>query len=516
MRRDSIPALALCGYGVLNALLYVSLLPLWEGFDEPFHYATVQTLSRDGRFPVLKRSGVSDEIRASLPLAPASHVVKRNIPSVTTFTEFFRLDPAERRRRISALHAIPPALGNRIPDDGTNYEAQQAPLAYLVLAPFDRLWDGVPLPGRVWRLRIICAILAVLAATWTTLALARKLSLRPAFGRAAAFLVLSSQMFYGSAAHVSNDWLAGSLVPVLLLACVAYWQSPGPLRAAALGLALAAGLLTKAYFLAFVPLALVPVLLRRRGFLAFAGPVLLLAGPWYARNWLLYRNLTGLMDAITRPTLREIAGGAMAISWPRALLDSSRRALWTANNSFDTFSASTLNILLALAAAAALLYLWTARKALPPAGERILIAAWVTFSLVLAYSSSILYLRFGHDVFGGTPWYTPAIFPAAYLLLVCGLERGGSLGRAILAAMLAGWTYVIAATWWVKLIPLYGGFRERARPVALVLWYRSGLGMLDDTAMLTTPVLVSLAVAATAAAVILAGVLGAGLFRSDA
>ena len=39
-RRHAIQAL-LIAYGAANALLYATLLPLWEGFDEPFHYSYV-------------------------------------------------------------------------------------------------------------------------------------------------------------------------------------------------------------------------------------------------------------------------------------------------------------------------------------------------------------------------------------------------------------------------------------------------------------------------------------------
>ena len=30
--------LAVLAYGALNAILYAGLLPLWDGFDEPFHH----------------------------------------------------------------------------------------------------------------------------------------------------------------------------------------------------------------------------------------------------------------------------------------------------------------------------------------------------------------------------------------------------------------------------------------------------------------------------------------------
>ena len=35
---------AIMMFGILNACLYSALLPLWEGFDEAFHYGYVETL----------------------------------------------------------------------------------------------------------------------------------------------------------------------------------------------------------------------------------------------------------------------------------------------------------------------------------------------------------------------------------------------------------------------------------------------------------------------------------------
>ena len=34
----------LVAYALVNAALYSVLLPLWEGFDEPFHFAYIQQL----------------------------------------------------------------------------------------------------------------------------------------------------------------------------------------------------------------------------------------------------------------------------------------------------------------------------------------------------------------------------------------------------------------------------------------------------------------------------------------
>src|SRR5712671_5118902 len=83
-------------FALVNGALYALLLPLWEGFDEPFHYAYVQELSTRSRIPVLGRSNLSREIWDSLLLVPVSQVVQRNIPVLRTFESYFSLPPSTR------------------------------------------------------------------------------------------------------------------------------------------------------------------------------------------------------------------------------------------------------------------------------------------------------------------------------------------------------------------------------------------------------------------------------------
>ena len=61
-------------------LSYAIALPLWEGFDEPFHYANVVQYSVDRSLTSLPRSRVSEEIRRSFADAPASHLVFSTFP----------------------------------------------------------------------------------------------------------------------------------------------------------------------------------------------------------------------------------------------------------------------------------------------------------------------------------------------------------------------------------------------------------------------------------------------------
>ena len=94
---------AVISFGISNAFLYTSLLPLWEGFDEPFHYGYVQTLASDWTLPILGKSTLSQEITRSLTLAPASHVVVRNLPICTSFETFFGLTDEQRSLKRQSL-----------------------------------------------------------------------------------------------------------------------------------------------------------------------------------------------------------------------------------------------------------------------------------------------------------------------------------------------------------------------------------------------------------------------------
>ena len=94
---------ALLIFGAVNAILYAGLTPLWEGFDEAFHYGYVQHLWTARALPVQKKTCLSQEIWRSFRLAPASYIVQRNLPMVTTFDDYFRLLPAERASRRAEL-----------------------------------------------------------------------------------------------------------------------------------------------------------------------------------------------------------------------------------------------------------------------------------------------------------------------------------------------------------------------------------------------------------------------------
>jgi len=503
-------------YGILNGILYLSLLPLWDGFDEPFHYAYVQALSHGCGFPVLGKTTIMEEIWRSLAIAPGSYAVKENLPVVMTFGEWFGLEAADRARLRGQLESLRPATGcsNVGP---LNYEAQPPPLAYALLAAPDYLWRQQPLLERVWRLRMLCAIASSVATALAAFRLARQLKLREEFAASAVFLALSWQMFYATTAHLANDWLAIPLAVLLVSVAIGAWEKPGRASAAALSLTLGAGLLTKAYFLCFVPLALGLVawlLWKRRlrwdGAAWFAVLLAATAGPWYVRNMALYGNLSGMQLTVRQGSLRELASAAFRVPWGRMLLPTARASLWTGNNSFTAFSAITIALMLAAMAAA--------RRNPPSVPERLALAALVCFAAGLAYSAvaGFCYGRGGSAII--YPWHTQPLVPIVLCLLFLGLARGRLAGRIVAIASVCLWAYVISATYVAKLIPFYSGYAGRAKVATIIRWYLGSFAAvreaLENTAMRGPGVLFGLTAVVVVSAVTLAAVLALRLARS--
>jgi hypothetical protein len=510
--------IALLLYGALNAILYAGLLPLWDGFDEPFHYGYVQYLRTHGSLPVLGRAVLSDEIIQSLDLVPASYAVQRNVRRGIAFDAYFALPEIQRiglRRRLEQIDTRT-ASG---PSQSPNYEAQQAPLAYAVLAPFDAFWARAPLTARILRLRLVGALLSVLLIWLATFRLARKMELQESIPLAVMFLVFSSQMFYATVCHIANDWLAVPLWTLLLSEAVAFYVKPKAAASIRLGLCLGAGLLTKAYFLTAVPLA-VPLValccLRRRlpWRWAAAGTALCLgiAGPWYIRNLLLYRNLTGMFETAGGIPFAQLARAAGRVPWPRALLGTARTSMWMGNNSLFMFSSKTVNLMLFLLFAAACLYVIHAVRHRLPGPERPLLAGVLCFVAGLVYFAVLTFWSTHGAGISPAPWYVQTLLAPGLCLLFIGLSEHQRLGTALHLAILWLWTYVIAATYVAKLIPFYAGFTtSQVRLADLPGWWERLLtgsyGALDTAALLPPVALLLMTAGVATMAVTLAAAL---------
>jgi hypothetical protein len=511
-------------FGIVNAALYSALLPLWEGFDEPFHYGYVETLWRTRHLPILGHTMAPRDVFESLRLAPMSEVVYRRlrggIPEATSYTAWFLLRETEKKDRRLNLDLLRPAGPDSI---GPNYEAQQAPLAYILLAPLDRLLSSLPLTRRVLLLRLFVAISSTVLLFFGAARLCRELNVPEPFTTLVLFTTFSSEMLYATTAHVANDWLAVPLAAWVFAAWAAYVKKPDLRSALAASAWLAAGLVTKAYFLAFAlwAIAIVGVTLWRRRIrfktaLASAILVLALAGPWYLRNIILYRNVSGTLQEFNGTGIAQTLAAAARLNWAAVTGFLARASIWTGNGSFTSYSRTTLNIMLALLALA--IAAWVRhRRAMQPA-EKAVFAGIVLFSVGIAYACCAGFAD-SHGEFPSTgPWYSQSLLAPVMALAYLGMSRSNRIGRMLAICTLALWNWVLFATWTIKLFPMYsGGGTAPMRLGDVSRWYAQEAHRhaadLSLTALAQAPVLYAGLLASVALSLLLSVVIVASLTR---
>jgi hypothetical protein len=484
----------LAAYALLNALLYSVLTPLWEGFDEPFHFGYVQQLANGEGLPDPRTSRLSGETGTSLLLAPASAAVQKNLPQLTAYSEYFAWPAALRQEARRRLWTIPAALRWH-PSQFVNYEGHHPPLAYALLAVPEGLMAEVPLPLRVAILRMLAAAAGSLLLLSGAGQVFSQLKIDGAFRTAALFCLLSCQMIWATLAHIGNDWLAVPIAVWCLAALNHLGTARGRGNAALAAAVLAAGLLTKAYFLAFAPLLVLLCLQRRRWQpLAIASLIVLgLAGPWYARNLGKYGDLSATQESRGGVTVGAAMRAAPAMNWRVVIPASIRTSLWTGNNSGGTFSRNTLNVLIAAGMLA--LLMWAASRHAGP--EWITAAFCGLFLLALGYAAAASHVFTHGAAMAPSPWYAQTIAAPLLGLAFLGASRWNRPGKLVAILLVALFGYVLAVTYVVKLIPLYGGFEGRTSLQAVAALYAHRFEMLranlDSTALAGSSLIITLA-----------------------
>lgn len=116
---------------ILRAGFHASVTPLWEGYDEYSHFATIQHVALYGNLPDSTTANSSAQVLRSLQLTPVPRTIRNYAAGLTTHDEYWKLPEAERSQRqrelrelagndLAARPAVPPL---------PMYEAQQAPLS---------------------------------------------------------------------------------------------------------------------------------------------------------------------------------------------------------------------------------------------------------------------------------------------------------------------------------------------------------------------------------------------------
>jgi 4-amino-4-deoxy-L-arabinose transferase-like glycosyltransferase len=462
---------------VVRLGFYAAMLPLWEGFDEWGHFAVIRSVASGQALPS-RAAALQPDIESSLQQAPVPWEM-RNMPAPFATQDAYWAFSAEQRQDREIAFARRSAAPNLVAM--TQYEALQAPLYYWLMAPVMWLLGGLGLAVQVMVLRWLSVLIA--ACTIPLIyAIGREIfdDLELALGCAAVTALMPE--FALDVARVANDCLAVPLFTlVIYLGLRILRLGLSYRRAAWLGLALGAGLLTKAYFLSALPG--VAVLLAHevwRGqkklppaLLAGAASVAV-AGWWYARNLFTTGTLAGLSEAVQLRQTGWLATlqAAARISWPKAIDSVLLSHIYFGAWSSMTVRSWIYHLLYGVALAGVI---GLAREIRRP-GIWWLLIVYIGFWVGQSYNIVLLFLAKGVPTSMG--WYLYAVVGAEVTLCVAGLQRW--IGRwaillgTVLFALLDLYTVNVVA------MPYYTGMiRHRANGTleAMQIAKLGGLGL---------------------------------------
>ena len=459
---------------VLRGLYYCVQLPMWEGLDEWAHFAAVQYFAEHGHMPA-RTDLVSDEVVRSLELAPLPWSNNGWVAGAVNHDQFWQLPVEERARRreelgrLTAAYRRPAGLSAAVQ---MQYEGQQAPLYYAMLAlPYLMARDW-PLPQQVVWLRVLSLLMAS-----ATIPLAYGIARRTAAARGAAVAVMAFVAAMPAVvlfvAHIGNDSLG---VPLMTLAVWTLLKTPQPHgrvsdpsrdRKGALSylypaLALAFAMLAKGYAIVLIPL----FLLRNRKALALA---LILAGWWYIANLAQTGTLAGdQMDVASHARLKDKLAAIPHIHWLRVLDSGAMTHIWIGGWSFLQLR-SWMYRVWEIIALVGLIGVALIAKRIPW-----LLAAQTLFVLATAYFSINAFLAM--HISAGVGWYLIAMSAAEATLLACGFAGLLGLRRARIAMAATALLALALDLYTVHfvLVPYYTGLIRHRPNGALEAFHLNG------------------------------------------
>lgn len=450
---------------------YSALLPVWEGYDEPFHFSFIQFVVAHRSLPV-RSNPVSHEVEASLHLFPLSWEQRLHAMAPPIYTEdsYWHLTEADRLTLQEQVRAIPPAWGSESGTAPAMYEAQQAPLYYWIMSVplgLSRQWS---LPGRVLLIRILSALLASLCIPIAYLA-ARKFFTSESVGLGVIALITCMPELMIDISRAGNECLAiplYTLLTLLLLLAVEPGGSPWLLTA---GAVLGLGLLTKAYFLValppFVLLAVyaawrTPSARKRvllRGGLGVALALLVSFG-WYWRNRILTGTWSGEENdvAATHSTVGNVLTSIRHVNWSGGITSVLVSHVWFGGWSFLKLP-KPLYVLFALgmvlAACGLVIVVMKGRLQSRP-----LVVVGVLYGMFwagLLYNVFVVFVATGVSASDG--WYMYAVVVPELLLVTCGLFAvvPKRWRKAVLPALTAAFAAIDLYGVHALLLPYYTG-----------------------------------------------------------
>jgi hypothetical protein len=465
---------------IVRGAWYCAVQPPWEGYDEPYHFAALQHVA-SGQGLTRTDTPISLEVQKSLHLLPTPWELQfQSIPGpFLTHEAFWTLSAEEQKRRIDAVRALDPAEGTR---PGTepilNYEGQQPPLYYWLLAIPLRWMNSLPLLSRLYLLRfmnVLVASVAIPIAYWIARSVLRSETQALA---ATGIIVLLPELMI-NVARVGNESLALVCYSAMLAGAVMAVQKPLSWRAwLIVGAMLGCGLLTKAYVLSAIPAVIALAVVSQYATSTTTGSptkvssiglrlgvALLLAigiaGAWYTRVHATTGSWTGVTidAAVGKVSLAGKLAAIPHVNWKSGFASILISHVWFGAWSF--LRVPLVMYLLAFAVIALAMLgvmrgLWRRRGSADERRAIIVLAAfYACFWIGLLYEVVIAYMVFGVSASAG--WYLYATVAAEVVLLAWGLESFLS-ARVVIPVLAIGVAALDLYGMHALLMPYYTGF----------------------------------------------------------
>ena len=471
--REALGAIWCCF--LVRAIFYCTAVPLWEGYDEYAHFAVIQYVALHGGPPDPRTANSSRQVAESRKLVPAPWIVHDNPAGLLSYEDYWRLSATEQQERRDRLKNLPETWSHQ---DATPrlplYEAQQPPLYYWLMTPAYWMMRGLGLPTMVWILRCLTALIAsmVIPIAFFT---ARRVFRSEPWALGVAVVIASLPELLISICRVSNEGLAIALGSLAVLAALRVQSAPPTAaQGATFGATLGAALLTKAYFLALIPFAVIvlvaawrknPALRRAAAAQAMTALLVCLAicGWWYIRQVLQTGSITGVADDIASIANAKIslADAIWQIPWPRVLDFVAVSHIWLGDWSFlgvRSWMYHLVELMYILSVAGVAAQICSRARWLPEPRELLLLAfPYVTLILGLCYNAAEAFRSRG--VAATVGYYLYALVVPEVIVLVSGLARWMGPMRFLLPIPILSFVFIGLELFgtWIVMLPYYSG-----------------------------------------------------------
>jgi hypothetical protein len=495
VKRKKLTLLALLWIAfVIRGSFYAAVLPIWEGYDEPYHFAYLQYLVAKHTPPTLA-TPVSRQIDASLHVLPLPWMLSlQAIPKpLYTHEKYWNLVPAEREFLQKQFKELPSQWSREpSPEVFQNYEAQQPPLYYLLCWPLLLVLKNQSLAAQVLGVRIAGIVLASLAIPLGFVLIQRVTESATVAARIISLVIVMPEL-YINLARVSNEALSIVLYSALLYGLVRFPQQLPKVWTMLLGgIALGLGLLTKAYFLTAIPAFFLiaiffvsrhPQHYRRILVSCLTAGMLcvVIAGPWYFRVHRETGSWSGLQPAtLVHHSALGVIASIPRVNWRSGVLSIVISHIWFGAWSFLRlprlwYIGFGIVYLLALAGLVRLglrLRSHSAGVMLSADAFFVLICFYAFFCLGLAYDILLLFVSVGAS--SSTGWYMYCLVLGEAMLLYFGLQ-------ALLPAHRFRWVLPLLTSSFA-LLDLYGNHFVLMPYYAGIIGHNSG-GQVDPASL---------------------------------